>query len=106
MADIIEVNDGNFAEKVEQAGKPVLVDLWAPWCGPCRSMGEVLKDVAAATDSVTIAKLNVDENEETAARLHVSSIPLLVLFKDGQAVAKSVGLIPKDNVLKFIKDNL
>ncbi len=105
MAEIIEVTDSNFDEKIGSSQKPVLLDLWAPWCGPCRMMGEVIKELAGETDEVVFAKMNVDENQEIPAKLRVSSIPLLVLFKDGQAVAKNVGLVPKETLLEFINNN-
>ena len=92
---INEVTDTTFQAEVLEADKPVLVDFWAPWCGPCRVVAPVLEEIAAERDDVRIVKLNVDENQQTAATFEVLSIPTLILFKHGAPAAKVVGALPK-----------
>ena len=81
-----EVTDANFQAEVVESEKPVLVDFWAPWCGPCRVVGPVLEEIASEREDLRIVKLNVDENQQTAASFQVLSIPTMILFKGGQAV--------------------
>jgi thioredoxin 1 len=90
-----EVTDTNFQAQVLEADGPVLVDFWAPWCGPCRVVAPVLEEIAAERDDLTIVKLNVDENQQTAAAFEVLSIPTLILFKNGQVAKKVIGAYPK-----------
>ena len=92
----IAVNDAEFEQQVVQAGSPVLVDFWAPWCGPCRMVAPVLEELAGEYDGrVTIAKVNTDENQQYAARLGVRGIPTMVLFHGGREVERWVGAMPK-----------
>ena len=93
--DITEVTDGNFEAEVIEHEKAVLVDFWAPWCGPCRVIGPVLEEIAAERDDLRIVKLNTDENPETAAALQVLSIPTMILFKGGEPAKKIIGAYPK-----------
>jgi thioredoxin 1 len=90
-----EVTDVNFQAEVIESGKPVLVDFWAPWCGPCRVIAPVLEEIAGERPEMRIVKLNVDENQQTAATYQVLSIPTMILFKNGSPVKTVVGAYPK-----------
>jgi thioredoxin 1 len=92
---IVNVSDASFKNEVEGQGT-VLVDFWAPWCGPCKMIAPVLEELNKEITSLKIAKLNVDDNPESASRFGVMSIPTLILFKDGQPVDKMVGFQSKD----------
>ncbi len=94
-ASITEVTDTNFQAEVIESEQPVLVDFWAPWCGPCRVVGPVLEEIASERDDLRIVKLNVDDNQQTAANFEVLSIPTLILFKNGQVAKKVIGAYPK-----------
>jgi thioredoxin 1 len=93
---INEVNDSNFQAEVIESETPVLVDFWAPWCGPCRMVAPVLEEIAQEKgDALKIVKLNTDENQQTAIAYEVLSIPTLILFKNGQIAKKVIGAYPK-----------
>ena len=92
---LIDVTDSNFQAEVIESETPVLVDFWAPWCGPCRVVAPVLEEIAGERDDLRIVKLNVDENQQTAAQFEVLSIPTMILFKNGQAAKKIIGAYPK-----------
>ena len=92
---ITEVTDTNFQAEVIESDQPVLVDFWAPWCGPCRVVGPVLEEIASERDDLRIVKLNVDDNQQTAANFEVLSIPTLILFRGGQVAKKVIGAYPK-----------
>jgi len=92
---IQEVTDANFQAEVIESEKPVLVDFWAPWCGPCRMVAPVLEEIAEERDDLRIVKLNVDENQQTAAAFQILSIPTMILFKAGKPVKAIVGAYPK-----------
>jgi thioredoxin 1 len=92
---IQEVTDANFQAEVLESEKPVLVDFWAPWCGPCRMVAPVLEEIAEERDDLRIVKLNVDENQQTAAAFQILSIPTMILFKAGKPVKAIVGAYPK-----------
>ena len=89
------VSDANFQAEVIESETPVLVDFWAPWCGPCRVVAPVLEEIAAERPDLRVVKLNVDDNQQTAAAFDVLSIPTMILFKNGQVAKKIVGAYPK-----------
>jgi thioredoxin 1 len=104
--DINDVTDGNFQAEVLEHDKAVLVDFWAPWCGPCRVIAPSLEEIAAEREDLRIVKLNVDDNQATAARYDVMSIPTLILFKGGEPAHKIVGALPKSRLVQEIEPNL
>ena len=96
MSKPIEIDDSNFDQMVLQAKTPVLVDLWAPWCAPCRMVAPVVEELASEYEGrVSFAKLNVDQNPRTASRYGIMSIPTLLIFKDGKPISNIVGFRPK-----------
>ena len=103
----LTVTDGSFDSDVIKSGTPVLVDFWAPWCGPCKMIAPVLEELAGEkAGELTIAKLDVDANPETARSFNVVSIPTLILFKDGEPVKRIVGAKGKAALLREIADEL
>ena len=102
----ITLTKTNFEAEVLKSDKPVLVDFWAPWCGPCRMLAPVLAEVAAEKgDKIKVGKVNVDENPELAAQYGISGIPAILLFKDGKVAATSVGFKPKPELEAFVEAN-
>lgn len=103
MAKAVEVSDGNFNQEVLNADKPVLVDFWAEWCGPCRMVGPVVEEIANEYDSVKVCKLNVDDNQATASQYGVMSIPTLIMFENGKVKNKVTGYMPKEQLVNKLE---
>ncbi len=103
---VSEVTDNNFQAEVLESPQPVLVDFWAPWCGPCRVIAPSLEEIAGERDDLRIVKLNVDENQATAARYNVMSIPTLIVFKGGEPAKQIVGALPKNRLVQELEPAL
>lgn len=106
MGAVTEVSDNTFQAEVVESTEPVLVDFWAPWCGPCRIVAPHLEELAGERDDLRVVKLNVDDNPQTAATYQVMSIPTLLLFKDGQVAHQIVGALPKNRLLQELEPAL
>lgn len=105
--DSVEVNDTEFDEKVLKSSIPVLVDFWAPWCGPCKSIAPVLDEIAREYNGkIMIAKVNVDNNPRSPAQYNVRAIPNLVLFKGGVEVDRIVGSVPKNKLIEIVQKHV
>ncbi len=107
MAGVItEVTDSNFQAEVLESETAVLVDFWAPWCGPCRVIAPSLEEINEERENLRVVKLNVDENQVTAARYDVMSIPTLILFKNGEAATRIIGALPKKRLVQELEPTL
>ena len=101
MAELT-ITSANFEELVLKSEKPVLLDFWATWCGPCQMIAPTIHEISEERADIVVGKVNVDEEMQLAMQFGISSIPTLILFKDGKLVNQAVGLLPKASVLKFI----
>ena len=98
----ININKYNFQNEVINSDNPVLLDFWAPWCGPCRMVGPILEEIAGERSDIKIGKINVDEQPELASQFRVMSIPTLIVIKDGKIVNQSMGAKPKNTILAML----
>lgn len=100
---VVELNINNFDSEVLNSDKPVLVDFWASWCGPCRMVSPIVDEIANENSDIKVCKVNVDDNQELAEKYNVMSIPTLIVFKDGKIANQMVGAKPKNQILAMIK---
>ncbi len=100
---VLHINRESFEKIIAQDGKTILVDFWATWCGPCRMIAPVLEEVAKERPDVTVCKVDVDEERELALEYGVSSIPTLLVFRDGKVVNQSIGAMPKERILAMLQ---
>ncbi len=99
---VITITNKNFEEEVIKSDKPVLLDFWASWCGPCRMVSPIVDEIAEERDDIKVGKINVDEEEELAAKFGIVSIPTLIVMKDGKIVNESAGARPKAQILAML----
>ena len=101
---VLKLSSTNFSNEVTSSEKPVLIDFWASWCGPCKMMSPIVDQIAEETDTVKICKVNVDDEPELAQTFGIMSIPTLVVMKDGKVVNQSVGVKSKDSIMNMIEE--
>lgn len=103
---LIEITDKDFKQEVLDSKQLVLIDFWAPWCGPCKMLGPILEDLAQEVNNVKIVKINIDENLEVPSQLGIRSIPTMMLYKGGENIATKIGVLPKNSIKEWIESNL
>ena len=99
---VVHITKDNYDSIVNQNEKPVLIDFWAPWCGPCKMVGPIIEEIAAQRDDVIVGKVNVDEEMELARTFRIVSIPTIVVMKNGEKAVTSIGYKPKEDILKLL----
>ena len=105
--NVVTLTDDNFENEVDASEKPVLVDYWATWCGPCKMVGPIVEEIAIEySDRLKVGKLDVDSNQASAVKQNVMSIPTLAIFKGGELIAQQVGALSKTQLTQFIESNL
>ena len=100
--DVIKITMDNFESEVVQSDRPVLIDFFATWCGPCKMLAPVIEEIAKEREDIKVCKVNVDEEQELSAAFSVNSIPMLVMLKDGEVQKTSLGFMPKDKILQWL----
>lgn len=104
---IIEISDSNFESEVVNSDVPVLVDFWAPWCGPCRAIAPIVEEISSTYEGkIKVGKMNVDENQSTTMKFGIRSIPTIIMFKGGEAVDQIIGAVPKGEIEKVVEKSL
>lgn len=106
MSKVLHISDDQFETEVLKSAVPVLVDFWAPWCGPCKSIAPTLDELSEEIPNVKICKVNIDENSGYAAKLGIMNIPTLLLYKNGEIVAKQIGALTKADLANFINNHI
>ena len=100
---VLHINEGNFEQLVLRSEKPVLLDFWATWCGPCRMVAPIVEEIAAEREDIVVGKIDVDEEGTLAARFGIVSIPTLIVMRGGEVAATAVGYRPKEDILKILE---
>jgi thioredoxin 1 len=104
---IIEISDSNFESEVVKSDVPVLVDFWAPWCGPCKAIAPIVEEISSTYEGkIKVGKMNVDENQSTTMKFGIRSIPTIIIFKGGEAVDQIIGAVPKGEIEKVVERSL